>query len=102
MKQWEFPLHDGGGTAFAQTVVAEGADEESAAASAAKIIVAMPGAVLAHPGVTIADNIAARWREVAGAFPALVSDAGRLARYARDLPLDPPASDRRAPLDRRT
>jgi hypothetical protein len=30
MKQWEFPLHDGGGTAFAQTVVAEGADEESA------------------------------------------------------------------------
>jgi hypothetical protein len=88
MNQWEFPLQDGGGTAFGQTVVAEGADEESAAASAAKIIVAMPGAVLARPGVTIADNIAARWREVAGAFPALVSDAGRLARYARGLPLD--------------
>jgi hypothetical protein len=99
MNQWEFPLHDGGGTPFGQTAVAEGADEESAAASAAKIIVAMPGAVLTRPGVIIADNVAARWREVASAFPAVASDAGRLACYARGLPLDHPASDRRAPLD---
>lgn len=87
MTLWEFPLRDGGGTVFEQTVVAEGADEESAAASAAAIVVATPGVVLARPGIAIAANIAARWREVVGAFPALVANAGRLARYARGLPL---------------
>jgi hypothetical protein len=83
MTLWEFALRGSDGTVFEQTVIAEGADEEAAAASAAAMIVAMAGTVLARPGVAVA---AARWREVVGAFPALVSDRGRLARYARGLP----------------
>jgi hypothetical protein len=83
---WEFGLCAGDGTPFAQSLVAEGVDEESAAACAAVMIDVGSGAVLARPGIAIGADAAMRWREVVAAFPALVSDVGRLARYARGLP----------------
>ena len=83
---WEFTLRASDGAAFAQSLIAEGVDEESAAASAAVMIDVMSGAVLARPGIAIGADAAMRWREFVGAFPALVSDAGRLARHARGLP----------------
>jgi len=88
MSLWEFRLRYADGAVIDQTVIAEGADEAGAAASAARVIVDKPEVALARPGVMASPEVEARWREALdGTFPAVVSDAGRLARYARGLPL---------------
>lgn len=85
MTLWEFPLRYEDGTALDQTVLAEGTTEAEAAGAATAATAAHPGLVLAGPGVEVAPDVAARWREVYGenAFPEVVPNTGRLALYAR-------------------
>jgi hypothetical protein len=86
MNLWEFRLRWDGGAAVDQTLIAEGADEQAAAASAAAMIAGMSGVALVRPGAVVPSQVAMRWREVIDVFPSIVSDAGRLAHYARGLP----------------
>ena len=98
MAVWEFALaFDDGGVRLGQTVVADGADEPTAAQSAASVVAEHPGLVLQRPGLAVAADVEARWREVCGdRFPAVMSDTGRLALYARGLP-DPSRTAAPAP-----
>ncbi len=82
---WEFPLADEQGRGVEQTVVALGTTE-IAAAELATLFLAdnRMSAILSRPGTLVPAEAAPRWREVSGdTFPIVVSDAGRLARYAR-------------------
>lgn len=85
MSLWEFPLVDGDGNVVGQTILAEGATEIAAAASAGELLSdSSGGATLARPGTVVPPDADPRWREVGGGvFPIVVSDAGRLALYAR-------------------
>jgi len=87
---WEFRLRYSDGTQVEQTVIAEGADETSAADSATTVIADHPGVALARPGRKSPPEVEARWREVFGDdLPGVVSDTGRMALYARaDEPAD--------------
>ncbi len=84
MTVWEFQLQYADGTVVAQTVVAEAATEPDAFASAQACVNAIPRVRCARPGKAAPPDIEARWREVLrDVFPDVVSDAGRLALYAR-------------------
>jgi hypothetical protein len=84
MTVWEFSLRYDDGTAVAQSVIAEGATEVDAFENARPCVGADQAARLARPGRAASTDVAARWRDVLGdAFPMVVSDEGRLARYAR-------------------
>jgi hypothetical protein len=85
MSLWEFPLTADDGSVISQTIVAEGATEPAAAESAARLLAdSAGGATLARPGTIVPPDADPRWREVGdGVFPIVVSDAGRLALYAR-------------------
>lgn len=85
MSLWEFPLIGHGGEVFEQTVVAEGATEPAAAELVTRFLAeSRRVATLARPGTVVPSDADLRWREVgAGALPIVVSDAGRLALYAR-------------------
>jgi hypothetical protein len=86
MALWEFALALDG-ERLGQTALAEGADEATAASSAARAVAEHPALILQRPGWTVAADVEARWREVCGdAFPIVASDIGRLALYARGLP----------------
>ncbi len=86
MGLWEFHLQFDDGSVVEQTVVAEGASEQAAAGSASSVIADLPGVALARPGVAAAPEVEARWREMLEQLPGVVSDSGRLARYARGVP----------------
>ena len=84
MPLWEFPLESDDGTAFAQTVVAEGVSQAEAEAMARRAISDHSGVTLSRPSQVLSAEIEARWREVLGdSLPGIVSDSGRLALYAR-------------------
>ena len=88
MSLWEFAVTAADGKVVEQTVVAQGADEPEAAASALAAVDRQAGAAISRPGRVMAPGVEARWREVCeeGAFPLVVSNSGRLALYARRVP----------------
>ena len=86
MPLWTFSLEAHGGAVVDQTVVAKGADETMAAASAMIVLDGHAGVALARPGRMAPPDAALRWAEACGdAFPAVLSNAGRLALYARGV-----------------
>jgi len=106
MPLWEFPLESDDGTAFGSTIVAEGANQAEAEAMARGAISGRTGLVLSRPSEVVSADVEARWREVLGdASPGIVSDSGRLARYARGIKdpsrANPPVADPVLPSSRR-
>ncbi len=92
MTLWAFSIACDDGTIVEQTVLAEGAGEADAAVSALTAINDQSGLGLSRPGTELPSDVEGRWREVFGtAFPGIVSNAGRLALYARG-DTDPPVS----------
>ena len=86
MTLWEFPLHYDDGTVVGQTVLAEGTNEADAGAAAVVAVSGHPGLALSRPGRVVPPEVETKWREIYGdAFPGIVSDAGRLALYARGI-----------------
>ncbi len=86
MALWEFSLICDDGTVIEQTVVAEGQDEAAAAGAAVVLIGDHAGVRLSRPGGMASPEVETRWRDVLGeTLPALVSNAGRMARYARGI-----------------
>lgn len=82
---WEFALAFADGVIIGQTVLAEGAGEAEAAASALRETSQHQGLAIVRPGAVVAPEVEARWREIYGneAFPQIVQTVGRLASYAR-------------------
>jgi hypothetical protein len=89
MTLWEFVLEFDDGTVIGQTVHAEGMNEADATAAAVIAVGGSLDLVILRPGKVVPPEIEMKWREVYGdAFPGIVSDAGRLALYARGI-IDP-------------
>ena len=87
MGLWEFSLIFSDGTVTDQTAIAQGASESEAAASALEEIGSESGATVSRPGRPVSSAAEAKWREICDgdAFPLVVSNSGRFARYARGL-----------------
>ena len=86
MALWEYSITWQDGTVLGQTLLAEGADEAEAAASAISAASEHSCRVVPGPGHPVPADVEARWREIHGGnFPQIVSDRGRLAHYARGV-----------------
>jgi len=82
MAVWEFAYALKDGSVIDGTLVAEAETESDALISVQTLIADKPDVVINRPGTKASTEVESRWREVV-AFPAVVSNAGRFARYAR-------------------
>ena len=85
MTLWEFSFGYDDGTIVPTTIIAEGITEVDAAASADTLFADRADVIVSRPGRVVPPEVEKRWREVCGSFPAVMSDAGRLALYARGI-----------------
>ena len=87
MRLWEFSLTCSDGTVTDQTAIAQGATESEAAISALEQIGSESGAMILRPGRAVSAAAEAKWREIceSDAFPLVVSNSGRFARYVRGI-----------------
>jgi hypothetical protein len=87
MTLWEFSFGYDDGTIVPTTIIAEGITEVDAASSAQTLFADRADVIVSRPGRVVPPEVEKRWREVAdgGCFPAVMSDAGRLALYARGI-----------------
>jgi hypothetical protein len=87
VRLWEFSLICSDGAVADQTAIAQGASESEAAASALEAIRSESGAMISRPGRAVSSELEAKWREIcdSDAFPVVVSNSGRFARYVRGI-----------------